>query len=156
MTNGRGKARLATQWQVGAVPLAAAVLLAACGQGAPGTQTAQSAASFDAIGPDETVRLTGNEPFWDARIADGELSYTSLERPDARVAQVERFAGLGGLGWSGTLDGEAVDIALTQEPCSDSMSDRIYPFSITLIVGGETRRGCAWTDARPFEGPQNP
>ena len=62
----------------------------------------------------------------------------------------------GGLGFSGTLDGAAFDMTVTPGACSDGMSDRTYPYTVTLKIGDDTREGCAWTDAQPFEGPEAP
>jgi uncharacterized membrane protein len=45
---------------------------------------------------------------------------------------------------------------VTRGACSDGMSDREYPFTVTLQVGEEKRMGCAWTDKMPFTGPANP
>jgi uncharacterized membrane protein len=36
------------------------------------------------------------------------------------------------------------------------MSDRSYPFTVTLQVKGELRKGCAWTDKQAFSGPKHP
>ena len=47
-------------------------------------------------------------------------------------------------------------LAVTPGKCSDGMSDRSYPFTVTLMVMGEQREGCAWTDKQPFSGPQHP
>jgi len=137
--------------------IAAAGCLAAC-QGAAddGAVTADNAQQFDAITAGETIRLTGNEPFWGGTITGATLSYTTPENMDGEVVQVERFDGLGGLGLSGRLEGQSLDIAITEEPCSDTMSDRTYPFSVILRIGDDTRQGCAWTAARPFKGPAAP
>ena len=47
-------------------------------------------------------------------------------------------------------------MTVTPLSCSDGMSDRTYPFTVTLEIGEETRNGCGWTDRQPFEGPANP
>jgi uncharacterized membrane protein len=36
------------------------------------------------------------------------------------------------------------------------MSDRTYPFTVTLQVRGEQRNGCAYTGRQPFTGSEHP
>lgn len=131
--------------------IVAAGLLASCTQ-----RDAETAQNFDAVGETETFRFAGNEPFWGGEVTGTSLRYSTPENVDGVTVAVERFAGLGGLGLSGKLDGENFDMAITEEPCSDTMSDRTYPFSVTLRIGREGRSGCGWTDARPYEGDENP
>ena len=69
---------------------------------------------------------------------------------------VERFAGRGGISFSGELDGAELEMMVTPLACSDGMSDRAYPFTATLKLGEETRKGCAWTERQPFSGPDHP
>jgi uncharacterized membrane protein len=135
-----------------AIPL----LLAACqtenGARAPGT----SPEGFDAIGKSETIRFTGTEPFWSGKVSGESLTYKTPENADGIRFAVRRFSGQGGLGFSGTLDGAAFDMTVTPGACSDGMSDRTYLYTVTLKIGDDTREGCAWTDAQPFEGPEAP
>lgn len=112
--------------------------------------------AFDAIRADETIRFTGTEPFWGGTIRAGEMRYSTPENEKGEAIAVRRFAGNSGLGFNGTLDGAPVDMAVTLGACSDGMSDRTYPFTVTLQIGTEQRRGCAWTDRTPFSGEQNP
>ncbi len=111
---------------------------------------------FAGIALDETIRLTGTEPFWGGTLQGDRLVYTTPERPDGTSLAVKRFAGRGGLSLSGRLDGSAFDLTVTSGQCSDGMSDRTYPFTATLKLAGETRNGCAWTDTKRFSGPENP
>lgn len=134
-------------------PAASASETPAAANTAPGSG---SAARFDAIGVDETIRLTGTEPFWGGTIAAGALTYTTPENQAGDTLAVRRFAGNNGLGFSGTLQGNALDLTITPGACSDGMSDRSYPFTATLRIGEEQRSGCAWTDRRPFTGPAAP
>jgi len=145
--------------------------LAACGSGAadspapvPGTAdaSAPSAAAFDEAKPydgiaaDEQIEFTGTEPFWGGEVSGRTLTYKTPDDPSGRLVQVERFAGRGGISFSGMLGGVAVTMAITPSTCSDGMSDRSYPFTVTLRLGEETRSGCGWTDRQPFTGPANP
>lgn len=121
---------------------------------APGS--AEDTAPYAGIAPGETIRFTGTEPFWSGDVSGQTLTYSTPDNIQGSTIQVERFAGRNGLSLSGELAGSALDMAITPGECSDGMSERTYPFTVTLEVGGEQRRGCAWTDSRPFSGPENP
>ena len=119
-------------------------------------QGERQASTFSAINAADTVSFTGTEPFWGGEVADGTILYRSPENVDGTRLAVTRFAGNSGVSFSGELQGSSVDLMVTRGECSDGMSDRIYPFTATLKLGAEVRMGCAWTDRRPFEGPQTP
>lgn len=139
------------------LPLAVvlALPLASCGSGnsnLPGD--AGDHQPFHEIGEDEAVHFTGTEPFWGGEAEGSTLTYTTPDNPGGTQIAVTRFAGRGGLTFSGTLEGAPFDLLVTEGACSDGMSGRTYPFTATLSLGGELRRGCAWTDSRPFEGEE--
>ena len=141
--------------------LAGLALLSACqgerGRTADGQGVREGPGpSFSGIAPDETLRFTGTEPFWGGEAKGSELTYTTPENPAGSRVEVSRFAGNNGLSLSGRLGGQGFDMAVTEAPCSDGMSDRTYPFTVSLQLGGETRAGCAWTDRRPFSGAPAP
>lgn len=115
-----------------------------------------SQAVFDAIAENETIRLTGTEPFWGGTVENGSFVYSTPENQAGEAIAVKRFAGNSGLAFSGTRAGEPIDLAITRGRCSDGMSDRTYPYTATLRLGAEQRSGCAWTDRQPFSGPANP
>jgi uncharacterized membrane protein len=121
---------------------------------APGS--AEDTAPYSGIAPGEIIRFTGTEPFWSGDVSGQTLTYSTPENIDGSTIQVQRFPGRNGLSFSGLLDGASFDMAITPGKCSDGMSDRMYPFTVTLQVGGEQRRGCAWTDSQPFSGPEHP
>jgi uncharacterized membrane protein len=111
---------------------------------------------YDGIRADETVQFTGTEPFWGGSVSGTELTYSTPENPDGDPVTVTRFAGRGGVSWSGTFQERPFRLAVTEGKCSDGMSDRTYPFTATLEVLGEQRRGCAWTMRRSFTGSAAP
>lgn len=100
---------------------------------------------FHAIGADDVVKFTGTEPFWSGEVREGRLIYVTPDDPKGTAASVSRFAGRGGLSYSGMLKGQPFTLAVTPAPCSDGMSDRQYPFAVTMLLGDQLRKGCAWT-----------
>lgn len=141
---------------IAALALSAGLLLSACQtqdtSGAPGTD----ADGFNGIAKGDTIHFTGTEPFWGGDVRGSNLTYSTPENQEGTTITVKRFHGQGGLGLSGELAGASFDMTVTPGTCSDGMSDRSYPYTVTLKIGSETRLGCAWTDAQPFEGPQQP
>lgn len=129
--------------------------LAAChpaGDRGPVPGDSDDSRPFSAIQPDETLRLTGTEPFWSGEVTGNALVYRTPDNPDGQSISVSRFAGRGGLSVSGHLDAAPLDLTITEGLCSDGMSDRRYPFTATLRIGSEIRSGCAWSDAHPATG----
>ncbi|KLE34747.1 COG3650 family protein [Aurantiacibacter luteus] len=127
-------------------------LLAACGTGS-GTGTGQDVPGdgsdsrpYAGIAEGAVLRLVGTEPFWGGTIAGGTFTYTTPENQAGEAAAVTRFAGRGGLSFSGTMGARQLDLVVTPGACSDGMSDRTYPFVATLQLGGEQRQGCAWRE----------
>lgn len=144
-------------------PLTAAFLLAACQSGSgpanvPGS--AEDTHPYEGIGDGDMLHFTGTEPFWGGQAKGSVLIYTTPEKPEGETITVARFAGRNGISLTGTLAGQAFGMAVTPGACSDGMSDRTYPFTVTLRIGaqGESplRSGCAWTDKKPFTGPERP
>ena len=106
--------------------------------------------TFGAIAPDETIHLVGTEPFWGGEVAGKTLRYSTPDDARGVAIAVTRFAGNNGLGYSGSLRGRTLDLAITPGHCVDGMSDRRYPYVATLMIGSEQRDGCAWTDHDRF------
>ena len=122
-----------------------AMLLLSCGQSGnasvPGDTGDESA--YAGIAEDAVIVLNGTEPFWGGWIEGESFIYTTPDNIDGTAIAVTRFAGRGGLSFSGSLSGQAVDLAITPGDCSDGMSDRRYPFVVTLQIGNDQRSGCA-------------
>ena len=136
-----------------------ALLLSACGSGGHGNANIpgedDSNAPFAGIDQEEVLRFTGTEPFWGGQVSGMRLTYTTPEDMEGTIITVERFAGRGGLSFSGSLGEKSFDMAVSEGGCSDGMSDRTYPFGVTLRIGDETRSGCAWSRQHPFEEPDD-
>ncbi|MEM6828861.1 MAG: hypothetical protein AAF553_13025 [Pseudomonadota bacterium] len=116
---------------------------------------------YDGIEVDTAITLLGTEPFWGLDIAaeaDGAHAarFSTPDDIDGRTFALTRFAGNNGLGFSGELEGEQIQVAITPGECSDGMSDRNYPFAATVLLAEDSLFGCAYTQGDPFDGPQNP
>jgi uncharacterized membrane protein len=131
----------------------APVMLTACAQG---DQISRDTEPFDGIGEGELITLLGNEPFWNIAVDEEQATYSSPDNLAGTQFTVSRFDGNNGLGLSGTLDGTAIQIAVTPGACSDGMSDREYPFTATVNWGDRQLTGCGYTDSQPFTGDPSP
>jgi len=92
------------------------------------------------------VRLTcsGTEPFWSVEVgygrADADLSYSGRR---ARLALDGPISAKGRPGlWSIAARNSADFLLLERAQCSDGMSDRNYPFKVTVRTAGELLSGC--------------
>ncbi|WP_271078590.1 hypothetical protein [Aurantiacibacter sp. MUD61] len=132
------------------------LLLAACASGeesnVPGD--AEDTEPYSEIAEDEVLNLIGTEPFWGAIIDGDQMNFSTLENPEGEMIAVTRFAGRGGLSFSGERDGGSVDVAVTPGECSDGMSDHTYPFTATVEIDGEQLQGCAWREGVDDIGPE--
>ncbi|MHA7819936.1 MAG: COG3650 family protein [Erythrobacter sp.] len=139
-------------------PFALAAIVAGCSQD-PGEIT-RDTELFNEIAPGASLSLLGTEPFWGIEIEpDGggyTATYSSPENIEGTTFDAVRFAGNNGLGFSGELDGQGVQIALTPGECSDAMSDRTYPYFAVVQIGGTDLLGCAYTSDQPFTGDEAP
>lgn len=115
--------------------LAALVLVAAC---APRSAVAPMVRSF----PDK-LKALGTEPFWSLAIDGGAVAYSTAERPTPVTASVARIEQGDGLELAGTIGGRPINVRVVPETCSDGMSDRSYPYAVTVAIGTERLRGCA-------------
>lgn len=142
--------------------IAAALLLSACTKAPDGALpgNAEDARPFAAIGEDETIHIVGTEPFWSGEISHGMLTWSTPENTagdntgdnTGQRIPVTRFAGRGGLSFSGELDGRQLDIAITPASCSDGMSDRTYPYAATVGLGDQQLNGCGWSERESYTG----
>ena len=131
-------------------PFLALALLAGChsgeaasGSGMPGS--AEDTSPYHEIADDAVIRFVGTEPFWGGTVTGDQLTWSTPEIEGEQIA-VTRFAGRGGLNFSGTLTGQQFDLAVTPGQCSDGMSDRTYPFNATVKLGAQQLSGCAWRE----------
>ena len=91
----------------------------------------------------DRLRALGTEPFWSADIAGATLTYGTPDFPSGVSITVARRDGADFAEWSGALDGKPLTLRVEKGPCSDGMSDRIYPYRVTRTIGPEIEQGCA-------------
>ena len=96
----------------------------------------------------ETFTANGTEPFWSVTVNRNGIVYSSPEtskrtypyvapiKAEGRPIDVVRVYRLNGQP-NGTLIIKKVD------SCSDGMSDNVYPYEATLILGNRVMEGCA-------------
>lgn len=151
MQSGYG-ARMIRSATLAVLSCTAIFALSACSGGSdadiPGD--AEDDQAYAGIADDELIQLTGTESFWGGEISGELLTITTPENTGGQRLAVTRFAGRGGLSFSGEDGATSVDLTITPAPCSDGMSDRTFPFTVTLQWGEDQRMGCGWTDASPY------
>jgi uncharacterized membrane protein len=110
------------------------------------TAPANAAAPFDtppAAEPKARYRFTGTEPFWGGTIDGAKILYKTPEDQAGTTVMATMSKQGTATRYSGSLDGQPFILTLNPGPCSDGMSDTVYPLSATLAVHGEQRNGCA-------------
>ena len=111
---------------------------------APPTPTAPASPAIKlAFDLPERFTALGTEPFWAAEIDGDRVTYKTPEDQAGQVAAITRTGGEDFVELRGTLAGQTLTLALTKGPCSDGMSDTVYPLSVTRRLGDDTQRGCA-------------
>jgi uncharacterized membrane protein len=138
------------------LPLAALALTAAACTPAQTDGIDLQGKPFEKVAPTETVTMLGTEPFWHITVTGTSARYSNPDHPEGYQFTVARFAGNGGLSFSGDLAGAPVIATLTPGECSDGMSDNRYPFVATIALGNETLKGCGYTDSQPATGDEAP
>ena len=114
---------------------------------APGAQPVPPSPSAEPA-PDlpERFRAVGTEPFWGAKVSGTTLIYSTPDYPDGMQIAVTRRNGPGQVILNGTIDAKPLELAISAGPCSDGMSDTIYPWTAVRTIGPDIARGCALED----------
>lgn len=87
---------------------------------------------------EKPYRVIGTEPFWTVNIDQGVMSYRPMEGDEISVELPEPL-GIDG-GW--VLATDRLKLTIFDRPCSDGMSDRVYPHSVQVEVDGNLLQGC--------------
>lgn len=92
------------------------------------------------------LRALGTEPFWAVELTGAEMVYSGVDRPEQRAPQGDPVVRGTMATWESTTGaGNPLKVTLTATDCSDGMSDRTYPLTAMVEVGGELLMGCAAT-----------
>ena len=93
---------------------------------------------------DQPVRVLGNEPFWAVEIKSDGLIYSGVDRPEQKAPNPGPTLQGNLASWTTKTEaGNDLTVTLTATDCSDGMSDRTYPLTAKVEIGGETLTGCA-------------
>ncbi len=87
---------------------------------------------------DGSYRAIGTEPFWDLTIGR-DLVFTDR---GTNVEVVEPTPPVRVAGAGQSYAGRRLRVAIERRGCSDGMSDRTYPDTVTVTVDGRAYRGC--------------
>lgn len=97
--------------------------------------------------PIESFKVIGNEPFWSIGIDKTGITYST---PDSQKTTFPAVVPLSAQGrpadnlrvypLKGRTNGTLI---IRKGACSDTMSDRKYNYSATLILGDTVKEGCA-------------
>ncbi len=88
----------------------------------------------------EPYRALGTEPFWSLNIDHREIVFTEANAPGVRIVEplpkvIHGFAG-------DIYQGKRIGVNIVRTPCSDGMSDRVYPDKVQLRVDARAFEGC--------------
>ncbi|NYT39840.1 META domain-containing protein [Sphingomonas sp. R-74633] len=98
-------------------------------------------------------RASGTEPFWSLTIGARTMRFEAPGRPPVSVATPRVIHGFAGEIWQT----RRINVNTNHIKCSDGMSDRTYPDTVTVTVDGRSYKGCggeprALPAASPVEG----
>lgn len=87
-----------------------------------------------------TYRAVGTEPFWSLTLNGRDMIFTEAARPGQRIVvpQPRVIVGFAGEIYNTPRMG----VNIVHSPCSDGMSDRIYPDKVQLRVDNRSFNGC--------------
>ena len=88
------------------------------------------------IAEDEVLHFTGTEPFWGGEVSGTTLVYSTPENQDGAEIEVERFAGRGGIAFSGLLDGAAFEMMVITLFCFPDLPALLNFTSISPLLFG--------------------
>ncbi|MBN8810816.1 MULTISPECIES: META domain-containing protein [unclassified Sphingomonas] len=83
-------------------------------------------------------RASGTEPFWSLTIGARTMRFEAPGRPTVSVPTPRVIHGFAGEIWQT----RRIDVNTNHRQCSDGMSDRVYPDTVTVTVDGRTFKGC--------------
>lgn len=125
--------------------------LAACTQAeapVPPDAPAEPAPVLGGVDLAKPVRALGTEPSWSVELTGTEMVYAAPEPPELRAPQPRPVVqGTTATYETETADGTELKVTLVTTECSDGMSDRTYPLTAMVRIGGRDLTGCAASSA---------
>ena len=81
----------------------------------------------------------GTEPFWSLQISSKTMTFDQMDQPKVRQATPRpRKTKFGRIYWT-----RRISVAIiSNQPCSDGMSDYVYRDDVTVTVDGQKYLGC--------------
>lgn len=94
----------------------------------------------------QDITALGTEPFWNLTIRGTTFVLTAPDQKDQTFTAPGATIRPGQAAWTAKgADGEVLAATIFVSDCSDGMSDRRYPMTAEVVVGGQTLRGCAFS-----------
>ena len=95
------------------------------------------------IGLPARFTALGTEPFWAAKVDGARLTYITPQDQVGQPITVARTSQGDSVEFAATLAGKRLTLTVSAGPCSDGMSDTVYPFAVRRQLGDDEQRGCA-------------
>ncbi len=127
---------------------AAPPVAAAATDSATGVPTAGETSTLPQGTPDRAgeFRLSGNEPFWNVRVSKAGLRYTTPDYKDGILfpSTPPDMAGatLRWVALTAAPNAHTLEVTLEEKRCQDSMADKVWTHTATVVFDGATRMGC--------------
>lgn len=86
----------------------------------------------------QEYRASGTEPFWSLTIGPKTMRFEAPGRAPVSVPTPRVIHGFAGEIWRT----RRIDVNTNHRPCSDGMSDRRYPDTVTVTIDGRRYQGC--------------
>lgn len=94
------------------------------------------------------IRASGNEPFWNIRLNSQGLVLQQPGQPAIALPYIQEQLGNGLQYISSQADHQALQLWISEQPCTDSMSGAWHALSARLEWQGQTLHGCAYYGAQ--------
>ncbi len=88
-------------------------------------------------------RALGNEPSWALEVRDGSLTFSTLAGGQVVFDAPAMSTAGRTTNITASIADEPITVRLDEQRCTDSMSGSRFPYTASVIHGGETYSGCA-------------
>lgn len=93
---------------------------------------------------ENSYNCIGTEPFWNVKVEASGITFLLMgEEAVAYPYKAARKQGAARV-YETSAQGSRLKLSITEEGCSDGMSDTHYPFKVTVEKDGTTYQGCAF------------